>query len=157
MSEHRVLVLMGSETDRKVMESAKPYFEYFGIRTEFKVSSAHRAPEQTAGLARTARAEGYSAIVCAAGMAAHLAGSCAANCDLPVIGVPLAGGALGGVDALLSTVQMPAGVPVATLAIGRAGAINSALLCARIFSLTDQDIHRRLIEFRLGGCQLPEA
>jgi len=157
VSYHRVLVIMGSETDREVMESARPYFDYFGINADFRVSSAHRAPDQTVELARNARDEGYSVIVAAAGMAAHLAGVCTANSDLPVIGVPLDGSPMGGLDALLATVQMPAGVPVATLAIGRAGAINSAILCARILSLTDQDIHRRLADFRAKGCRLPKA
>jgi len=105
MKENKVLILMGSDSDRKVVESALPYFKYFGIAVEVKVSSAHRHPEQTAKLAANARENGFKAIVCAAGMAAHLAGVCAAHSDLPVIGVPLSGGALDGLDALLSTVR----------------------------------------------------
>lgn len=153
----RVLVLMGSEGDRTVVEAAAPYFNFFGIEAEFIVSSAHRNPERTADLARGARARGYSAIVCAAGMAAHLAGVCAAHSDLPVIGVPLEGGVSDGLDALLSTVQMPRGIPVATLAVGSAGAVNSAVLCARMFSLTDETIHKRLREFIAAGAKLPPS
>jgi len=151
----KVLVLMGSPNDRETMESAKPYFDYFGIVAEFRVSSAHRNPAQAAELAKTARGQGYSAIVCGAGMAAHLAGVCAANSDLPVIAVPLKGGLMDGLDALLSSVQMPAGVPVATLAIGKAGAVNSAVLCARIFSLYDAEIRVRLERFQASSCKLP--
>ncbi|NQU04813.1 MAG: 5-(carboxyamino)imidazole ribonucleotide mutase [Calditrichaeota bacterium] len=154
MKENKVLILMGSDSDRKVVESALPYFNYFGIAVEVKVSSAHRHPEQTAKLAANARENGFKAIVCAAGMAAHLAGVCAAHSDLPVIGVPLSGGALDGLDALLSTVQMPSGIPVATLAIGKAGAINSAVFCARLFSLTDNEIHKKLVKFRNSGSKL---
>jgi 5-(carboxyamino)imidazole ribonucleotide mutase len=154
MSENKVLILMGSESDRKVVESALPYFEYFGIAVDIRISSAHRHPEQTAKLATDARKNGFRAIVCAAGMAAHLAGVCAAHSDLPIIGIPLAGGALDGIDALLSTVQMPSGIPVATFAIGKAGAINSAVFCARILSLTDCEIEKKLIEFRNSGSKL---
>jgi len=148
---------MGSENDREVMEKAHPYFDYFGIEAEFQVSSAHRHPKKTAELAAQARARGYEAIVCGAGMAAHLAGVCAAHSDLPVIGIPLKGGLSDGLDALLSTAQMPRGVPVATLAVGSAGAVNSALLCARIFSLFDINIKQKLEEFIASGCTLPES
>ncbi|MDP8229253.1 MAG: 5-(carboxyamino)imidazole ribonucleotide mutase, partial [Candidatus Electryoneaceae bacterium] len=136
------------------MAAAQPYFSYFGIQADYVVSSAHRNPEMTAELARTARDKGYSVIICAAGMAAHLAGVCAAHSILPVIGVPLAGGILDGIDALLSTVQMPKGVPVATFAVGKAGAVNSAVFCARILSLESNAIHRRLVDFRAAGCKL---
>jgi phosphoribosylaminoimidazole carboxylase PurE protein len=152
--KHKVLVLMGSKSDLEVMESGKPYYEYFGIETDFKVSSAHRDPDQTIQLARTARNEGYQAIVCGAGMAAHLAGVAAAHSDLPVIAVPLEGGILEGLDALLSSVQMPSGIPVATLSIGKAGAINAATLCARIFSLGDKAILDKLSEFKAAGSKL---
>ncbi|MCF7811841.1 5-(carboxyamino)imidazole ribonucleotide mutase [bacterium] len=154
MTENKVLILMGSESDSKIVESALPYYGYFGIAVDVMISSAHRHPEQTARLAADARKNGYSAIVCAAGMAAHLAGVCAAHSDLPIIGVPLAGGALDGMDALLSTVQMPSGIPVATLAIGKAGAINSAVFCARILSLNDSEIEKKLIDFRNSGSKL---
>ena len=145
---------MGSESDRKTVEAALPYFEYFGITADMKVASAHRNPDATARLASDARENGYEAIICAAGMAAHLAGVCAAYSDLPVIGIPLDGGALDGMDALLATVQMPSGIPVATFAIGKAGAVNSAVFCARLFSLTDSNIRKKLSEFRAAGSKL---
>jgi len=154
---YRVLVLMGSERDLPILEAAKPYFAYFGIEAEFIVSSAHRNPEKTANLAAGARQNGYSAIICGAGMAAHLAGVCAAYSGLPVIGVPLPGGIEDGLDALLSTVQMPAGVPVATFAVGKAGAINAAVFIARILSLSDMMIAGHLNDFRAAGCRLPES
>ena len=146
---------MGSESDRSTVETSKPYFEYFGIDVDYIVSSAHRNPNNTSDLAKNARNGGYSAIVCAAGMAAHLAGVCAAYSDLPVIGVPLEGGVLDGLDSMLSTVQMPRGIPVATLAIGKHGVINSAVLCARIFSLFNDEIKRRLTNFVNAGSCLP--
>lgn len=145
---------MGSESDRSQVEPSLPYYEYFGFKVDLIVSSAHRNPEKTARLASSARSNGYSAIVCAAGMAAHLAGVCAAHSDLPVIGVPLKGGVIDGLDALLSTVQMPRGIPVATLALGKSGAVNSAVLCARIVSLFDKDILGRLSEFTANGCTI---
>ncbi|MFH0764965.1 MAG: 5-(carboxyamino)imidazole ribonucleotide mutase [Calditrichota bacterium] len=157
MPSHRVLVLMGSESDREILEKARPYYNYFSIEAELIVSSAHRNPQRTTELASQARAQGYEAIVCGAGMAAHLAGVCAAHSDLPVIGVPLKGGLMDGLDALLATVQMPRGIPVATLAVGVAGAINSAVLCARMFSLFDPEMRRRLEEFIHSGCTLPET
>jgi 5-(carboxyamino)imidazole ribonucleotide mutase len=157
MTINKVLILMGSESDRKIMETALPYFEYFNIQTEIRVSSAHRTPEATAKLAGEARTSGFSAIICSAGMAAHLAGACAAYSDLPVLGVPLTGGALDGLDALLSTVQMPSGIPVATFAIGKAGAVNAAVFCARMFSLKDSDMAGRLSQFRKAGSKLPGA
>ncbi len=157
MNRPKVLVLMGSEKDAPVLDSSRPYFHYFGIEAEFIVSSAHRNPVMTASLATAARSRGYSAIVCAAGMAAHLAGVCAAHSDLPIIGIPLSGGISDGLDALLSTVQMPAGVPVATFAVGKAGAINSVVFIARILSLTDEGIAAKLTQFRAAGCRLPES
>jgi len=147
---------MGSASDRATVETSRAYFDYFGIGVDYIVSSAHRNPQRTAELARNASDEGYSAIVCAAGMAAHLAGVCAAHSDLPVIGVPLAGGMLDGLDALLSTVQTPRGVPVATLAVGIAGVVNSAVLCARLFSLFDPEVRARLSDFIAAGQKLPE-
>jgi len=137
------------------MEEAKPYFKFFGLAAEYKVSSAHRSPERTARLASEAAQGGYQAIVCGAGMAAHLAGICAAHSALPVIAVPLKGGTMDGLDALLSAVQMPAGVPVAALAVGKAGAINAAVLCARIAALASLDIKKRLEQFRANECRLP--
>lgn len=150
----KVLILMGSESDRAVFEKSLDYYKYFGIEAEIKVSSAHRNAAQTAGLASGARDKGYGAIVCGAGMAAHLAGVVAAHATIPVIGVPLDASPLGGMDSLLATVQMPAGIPVATLAIGKAGAINAAVLCARIFSLTDQEMVGKLDAFMAAGAKL---
>jgi phosphoribosylaminoimidazole carboxylase PurE protein len=151
---HRVLILIGSENDRTVLEASLPYYEHFGIQAQILVSSAHRNPERTAGLAAGARAEGLSAIVCAAGMAAHLAGVVAAHTSLPVIGVPLDASPLGGMDSLLATVQMPAGIPVATLAIGKAGAINAAVLVARMLSVGDAGLAARLDAFMAAGARL---
>lgn len=150
----RVLMLIGSESDRGVFEEARPYLEAFAIEGDLKVSSAHRNPEQTAGLARGAREAGYCAIICGAGMAAHLAGVVASHSTLPVIGVPLAGSALNGMDALLSTVQMPAGIPVATTAIGKAGVINAVLLVARMVSVGDTAMAARLEQFMARGARL---
>ncbi len=155
MEKYKIQILIGSESDREVMETSLPYFEYFGIGVDIMVSSAHRNPVQTAEMAANARKEGYAAIICGAGMAAHLAGVCAAHSDLPVIGVPLSGGIGDGMDALLSTVQMPSGVPVATFAVGKAGAVNSALFCARLFSLSSPEIHEKLVTFRSIGSKLP--
>lgn len=154
MKTNKVAFLMGSESDREVVEKSKKYFKFFGIDVDYIVSSAHRNPDKTGKLAAEARANGYSVVICAAGMAAHLAGVCASHTDLPVIGVPLKGGILDGVDALLSTVQMPSGIPVATMAVGKAGVINSAVYCAKILSLQDEDIARRLAEFKSKGSKL---
>ncbi|MBM3326999.1 MAG: AIR carboxylase family protein [Calditrichaeota bacterium] len=156
MNSFKVLVLIGSPNDAAVMESARPYYGYFGIQADVVVSSAHRQPDKTRELTGRARENGYSAIVCGAGLAAHLAGVAAAHSDLPVIGVPLAGGIADGLDALLATVQMPAGVPVATLAVGKPGAINAAVLCARIFSLGDSEIQSKLANFIKNGARLPD-
>ncbi len=155
MAKERVLIILGSPTDQEVMSASLPYFKYFGINADVVISSAHRNPNMTANMASTARQDGYSAIVCGAGMAAHLAGVCTAHSDLPVIGVPLPGGMMDGLDALLSTVQMPKGVPVATMSVGKAGAINSAVFVARMLSLTNNGILGRLKDFRTAGCKLP--
>ncbi|MFA7331686.1 MAG: 5-(carboxyamino)imidazole ribonucleotide mutase [Candidatus Delongbacteria bacterium] len=150
----QVLILMGSESDRAVFEASLPYYAHFGLEVEILVSSAHRNPERTGQLAAGARARGVAVIVCGAGMAAHLAGVVASRSSLPVIGVPLDASPLGGLDALLSTVQMPAGIPVATLAVGKAGAINAAVLAARILSLGDPALAGRLDEFMAAGARL---
>jgi phosphoribosylamine--glycine ligase len=151
----RVLILMGSESDRTVFEASLPWYAHFGIQAEMRISSAHRNPEQTARRAREARSQGVAVLVCGAGMAAHLAGAVAAHSTLPVIGVPLDASPLGGLDALLATVQMPAGIPVATLAVGKAGAINAAVLAARILSVGDADMARKLDAFMEAGARLP--
>ena len=146
---------MGSESDRDTLSAMEPYLKFFGLDADWHISSAHRQPEATAELARNASEKGYLLIIAAAGMAAHLAGSCAAHSLLPVIAVPLAASTLGGLDALLSSVQMPAGVPVGVTTIGKAGAVNAACLAARIAALDDPEIRARLEEFRLMGSRLP--
>ena len=130
----KVAVLIGSESDRETMEAARQYFDYFQIEMDLRVMSAHRNPEEVSKFATSARNNGYHILIGAAGMAAHLAGALKAHSTLPVIGVPLRGGVEDGMDALLSTVQMPKGVPVATMAIGKAGAINAAILTAEILN-----------------------
>jgi 5-(carboxyamino)imidazole ribonucleotide mutase len=150
----KVAILIGSETDRTTMEAANKYYDFFGINYEIHVKSAHRNPSEVEDFTKNARANGYAVLVGAAGMAAHLAGAIKANTTLPVIGVPLAGGILDGMDSLLSTVQMPKGVPVATVAVGKAGAINAAILSAEIISLYDEEISSKLDEFKLMGAKL---
>lgn len=132
----KVLILMGSDSDWPVMKHAADVLDSFGIGHEMHVSSAHRTPRRTAKLVGEARANGFFAIICGAGAAAHLAGVCAAETTLPVLGVPLAATSLNGLDALLATVQMPAGVPVATFAIGEAGARNAAIFAAQILGVS---------------------
>lgn len=144
MSTPLVLILMGSDSDWEVMSEARKALEDLGIASEVHVSSAHRTPERTGKLAREAAGRGVQVIVCGAGSAAHLAGVCAAETELPVLGVPLAASDLKGLDALLSTAQMPAGVPVGTLAIGKAGARNAGLLAARIIARADPEVAERV-------------
>ncbi|HLG91729.1 MAG TPA: 5-(carboxyamino)imidazole ribonucleotide mutase [Acidimicrobiales bacterium] len=147
----KVLVLMGSASDRDKMAPAVEMLGRFGVEAEEMVVSAHRNPEKVAALARSARSEGVAAFICGAGMAAHLAGAVAANTTLPVIGVPLSGGALGGVDALYSTVQMPRGVPVATVAVD--GAANAAILAVEMLAVSDPSLAKALDEFRASGAR----
>lgn len=151
---NKVAVLIGSETDRPILMAAEPYFEYFGIDWELHVLSAHRNPDAVASFAKDAKDNGYSILVGAAGMAAHLAGVLKAHTTLPVIGVPLPGGIQDGLDSLMSTLQMPKGVPVATMSVGKAGAINAAVLSAEIFGLHDSKIADSLKEFKSVGCKL---
>lgn len=148
MEKPIVGIVMGSESDREVMEICLQQCRELGIAAELRVSSAHRNPESTREYARGARARGLKVLIAGAGMAAHLAGACASESILPVIGVPLAGGSLGGMDALLATVQMPKGVPVATVAIGSSGARNAAILAAQILALSDPGLEERLLEQR---------
>lgn len=150
----RVAIIIGSESDREVMTEAGKYLDYFGIPWDMQVLSAHRNPEETAAFAKNAAADGISVIIAAAGMAAHLPGVIAAHTDLPVIGVPLDTSALNGLDALYSIVQMPAGIPVGTVAIGKAGARNSAVLAARIIALDNAGVRKKLDEFRQNGFSL---
>ena len=149
----KVAILIGSKSDEATMQGCADYLAKFGIPYELRVSSAHRNPDETAAFVKQAAGNGFSVIVAAAGMAAHLAGACAAHTILPVIGVPLEGSALNGVDALYSTVQMPAGIPVATVAIGSAGAKNAAVLAAEILALHDAGLREKLIQFRKNGAK----
>jgi 5-(carboxyamino)imidazole ribonucleotide mutase len=144
----RVAVLMGSANDQPKMAPAIDTLSSFDIEATEHVMSAHRTPDLVASFVADARPNGYGVIICAAGMAAHLAGAVAARTTLPVIGVPLSGGAIGGVDALYSTVQMPRGIPVATVAVD--GAVNAALLAVEILAVTDDDLVARLAEYRAG-------
>jgi 5-(carboxyamino)imidazole ribonucleotide mutase len=142
----KIAVLMGSPNDKDKMAPAAETLAKFGIEADVRVMSAHRTPAQVAELASTAREQGYAAFICAAGMAAHLAGAVAAHTTLPVIGVPISSGALNGVDALYSTVQMPKGIPVATVAID--GAMNAALLAVQILAVDDDVLAKQLADHR---------
>ena len=142
----KVAVLMGSPNDREKMAPAVAALGEFGIEADERVLSAHRTPDQVAAFARSAREEGYVAFICGAGMAAHLAGAVAAQTTLPVVGVPLSGGALNGVDALYATVQMPKGIPVATVAID--GALNAALLVVQMLAISDAGLAEKLAAHR---------
>ena len=142
----RVAILMGSANDQPKMAPAAETLGSFGVEAAEHVMSAHRTPAKVSAFASGARDAGYGVIICAAGMAAHLAGAVAAQTTLPVIGVPLSGGAIGGIDALYSTVQMPRGIPVATVAVD--GAANAALLAVEILAVTDEELAKRLAEYR---------
>jgi 5-(carboxyamino)imidazole ribonucleotide mutase len=144
----RVLILMGSDNDWAVMSEAKKALDEMGIASEVHVSSAHRTPERTGRMAREAAGRGVQVVICGAGVAAHLAGVVAAETELPVLGVPLVAGDLNGLDALLAMVQMPGGVPVGTLALGKAGARNAGLLAARIIARGDAAVAARVREQR---------
>ena len=142
----KVGVLMGSKSDSEKMAKASETLERFGIEADVRVLSAHRNPHEVVELVSTARENGYVAFICGAGMAAHLAGVVAAHTTLPVVGVPMSGGALNGVDALYSTVQMPKGIPVATVAID--GSQNAALLVVAMLSINDDGLASQLAEYR---------
>jgi 5-(carboxyamino)imidazole ribonucleotide mutase len=146
MARRKVAVLMGSTSDRDKMAPAADTLARYGVEADVRVMSAHRTPAAVAEFASTARDNGYGAIICGAGMAAHLAGAVAGQTTLPVIGVPLSSGALNGVDALYSTVQMPKGIPVATVAVD--GAMNAALLAVQILSLDDPELVDELARHR---------
>ncbi len=135
-------ILVGSKSDMPVLERCTTRLEELGVEYEIEVRSAHRDPEGVSEYARTARERGLKVVICAAGMAAHLAGAVAARTTLPVIGIPVAAGSLNGLDSLLSTVQMPSGVPVATVAVN--GAANAAVLAAQILALSDADLAEKL-------------
>ena len=143
---NKVAVIMGSDSDLPVVEKAISTLKEFGVPTEVHVFSAHRTPEEARAFALSARANGFGAILAAAGKAAHLAGALAANTTLPVIGIPVKSSTLDGIDALLSTVQMPSGIPVATVAID--GAVNAALLAVEILSVSDEALAKALDDRR---------
>ncbi len=144
----RVGILMGSESDRSVMEESVKILNNFGVECELIVASAHRTPEKVQAYAKGARKRGIKVLIAGAGMAAHLAGAVAAHTTLPVIGVPIDSSPLNGLDSLLSTVQMPPGIPVAAMAIGRAGAKNAAYHALAILAATDPVIEKKLEDFR---------
>ena len=144
----KVAVLMGSKSDLTVMEESAATLKQFGLDCEMRIMSAHRTPEEVLAFSKDAKANGFSVIIAGAGMAAHLAGVVAAHTTLPVIGVPIASSSLGGLDALLAMVQMPPGVPVATMGIGKAGAKNAALLAVEILALNDDALRKRLAQYR---------
>lgn len=145
----QVLILMGSDSDLPVMTESANVLKDFGICFEMHISSAHRSPQKTAGLSSGAAARGIKVIIAGAGMAAHLAGVVAAETVLPVIAVPLPGGALNGIDALYAMVQMPGGIPVATMAIGKAGAKNAGLFAVQILSTAAPELVEKLHQYRL--------
>lgn len=138
----KIGIIMGSDSDLPTVSKAVDTLKSFGVPYEVHVFSAHRTPAEAKEFSSNARANGFGAIIAAAGMAAHLAGAIAANTTLPVIGIPINSGKLNGIDALLSTVQMPSGIPVATVAID--GAVNAALLCIQILAVTDNELADKL-------------
>ena len=139
---------MGSKSDFEVVNETAKILKENGVAYEMIISSAHRSPKRTSEYVVNAEKKGAQVFICAAGMAAHLAGAVAANTTKPVIGIPMSGGVSGGVDALYSTVQMPSGMPVATLAIGKAGAKNAAFLAMQILALSDEKIAKKLLNMR---------
>jgi phosphoribosylaminoimidazole carboxylase PurE protein len=144
----QVAILMGSDSDLPIMKEAASVLKEFGVPHEIEIVSAHRSPERAAEIARGAADRGLKVLIAGAGMANHLAGAMAAHTHLPVVGVPLASPPLNGLDALLSTVQMPPGVPVATVAVGRAGARNAGLLAVQILALSDTALSERLVGYK---------
>ncbi len=147
----KIGIIMGSDSDLPIVSKAVDTLKSFGVPYEIHVFSAHRTPAEAKEFSSNARANGFGAIIAAAGMAAHLAGAIAANTTLPVIGIPVNSGKLNGIDALLSTVQMPSGIPVATVAID--GAVNAALLCIQILAVTDSELAEKLDNKRKADSQ----
>ena len=147
----KVAVIMGSDSDLPVVEKAVNTLKEYGVPCEVHVFSAHRTPDEAADFAMNARKNGFGAIIAAAGMAAHLAGALAARTTLPVVGIPVKSTNLDGMDALLSTVQMPSGIPVATVAIN--GAANAALLCIQMLAITDDELAAKLDNARVEGAK----
>ncbi len=144
----KIAIIMGSDSDLPVVKKAADMLKQFDVPYEVHVFSAHRTPAEAAAFSRNARKNGFGAIIAAAGMAAHLAGAIAAGTTLPVVGIPIASGALNGVDALYATVQMPTGIPVATVAIN--GAANAALLCVQMLAIEDAALAEKLDAKRLA-------
>jgi phosphoribosylaminoimidazole carboxylase PurE protein len=144
----KVLIIMGSDSDLPVMEETAKMLEWFGIPFDITVASAHRTPERTARLVKEAEKKGVDVLIAGAGMAAHLPGVVASHTVLPVIGVPIEASPLKGMDALLSIVQMPPGIPVATVAVGKAGARNAAILAAQILARKDAKLAKKLVSHR---------
>ena len=147
----KIAVIMGSDSDLPVVEKAINTLKEFGVPFTVHVLSAHRTPNEAHDLAANARKNGYGALICAAGMAAHLAGAIAANTTLPVIGIPVKSSNLDGLDALLSTVQMPTGIPVSTVAIN--GAANAAILAIQILAVEDEELAKKLDDHRQAGAK----
>lgn len=148
-----VSVIMGSKSDYEIMRHCLQVLESFVVPYEVIISSAHRSPNRTKDYVKEAESKGAVVFICAAGMAAHLAGAVCAQTLKPVIGIPLIGGALDGLDALLSTAQMPSAMPVACMAIGKAGAINAAYLALQILATSDEDLAKKLLEERVKKAQ----
>jgi len=152
-----VSIILGSKSDYEVMKECAKTLEKFTVPYELIISSAHRSPERTKNYIKTAEKKGAQVFIAAAGMAAHLAGAVAATTTRPVIGVPMKGGAMDGMDAMLSTVQMPSGMPVATVALGKAGAINAAYLAMQILALDDEELAVKLQEDRIAKAKKVET
>jgi phosphoribosylaminoimidazole carboxylase PurE protein len=148
IAKAKIAILMGSDADLEVMREAEKRLDYFAIPYETRIMSAHRTPEKAAKYAALAQQRGLEVIIAGAGAAAHLAGAIAANTTLPVIGIPIDSSALKGLDALLATAQMPAGIPVATMAIGKAGASNAGILAAQIIARKDPRVAAKLAQFK---------
>lgn len=147
----KIGIIMGSDSDLPIVSKAVDTLKSFGVPYEVHVFSAHRTPAEAKEFSSNARANGFGAIIAAAGMAAHLAGAIAANTTLPVVGIPINSGKLNGIDALLSTVQMPSGIPVATVAID--GAVNAALLCIEMLAITDSELAEKLDAKRVADAE----
>lgn len=152
-----VSIIMGSKSDYEIMKHCADTFEKFNVKYEIVISSAHRSPERTKTYIKESEEKGAVAFIAAAGMAAHLAGALAAGTTKPVIGVPMKGGAMDGMDAMLSTVQMPAGMPVGTVALGRSGAINAAYFAMQILAISDNELAVKLKEDRIVQAKKVES
>ena len=151
-----VSIIMGSKSDYEIMKACSDMLEEFGVQYELIISSAYRSPERTRQYIVDAEAKGAQVFIAAAGMAAHLAGALASKTVKPIIGVPMRGGAMDGMDAMLSTVQMPSGMPVATVSLGRAGAVNAAYLAMQILALDNEELRMKLLEDRIAKAKKVE-